>query len=124
MSYFSGPERRSQCPRIAIVFVSLRETRDADEGVAEVNRLTKREEQEAMLRIHSDYHGHWDAYFWVLYQFQNTSCPKCQSTLAEAMRYADSFGDERIQVLVLDDHLILKRVISEWRVPSEDDEDN
>ena len=86
--------------------------------------MTKREEREAMLRIHSDYHGHWDAYFWVLYRFQNTSCPKCQSTLAEATSCADSFGDEHVQVLVHDNHLILKRVISQRRIPSEDDEDN
>jgi len=127
VSYFSGPERRSQPPHIVILFVARPKSRDGDEGArGELNRLTKREDREAMLKIHGDYHGHWVPYFEVTYRYtwDNTSCPSCRRILAQAISYADSFGDERIQVLVRDNHLILKRVISEWRVPSEDDEDN
>ena len=74
--------------------------------------------------IHGDYHGHWIPYDDVISKFtwDNTSCRHCRGVLAIATSYARSFGPELIEVLVRDNHLILKRAISKRRVPIRDDD--
>ena len=89
--------------------------------------VTGRSPASSTERIHRDFHGHWFPYEYVTEQFawDDIYCDRCHSVLLTALDYADTCGPERIQILVHWNHLILKRVISEYRVPKEDywDED-
>jgi len=99
---------------------------DADSSGQEVpvQTVTGRSPSSSTQKIHGDYHGHLYPYDYVTEHFtwDNTFCPSCRWTLAQAHSHAKILGKERTQILVHWNHLIF---VSKRRVSTDDywDED-
>jgi len=92
-----------------------------------VQTVSGRNHASSIQSIHGNYHGHWYPFDYVTEQFtwDNTYCPQCRWVLASTLNFVNLIDTERIQILVHWNHLITNRVISEYRIPRDnaDDED-